>query len=69
MAKKISETIAKDYYCIPKWCRMHPYSHFDGMGGCWGISGGLVLAQGENYCLSCDYHMRNVEPPRKPEKM
>ena len=51
----------KDYYCIPKWCRFHPYAHFDGMGGCWGISGGDVLKKGERYCKECDYHQDNVQ--------
>ena len=50
----------KDFYCIPKWCRFHPYAHFDGMGGCWGISGGDVLKKGEEYCKKCDYHQDNV---------
>ena len=50
-----------DFYCIPKWCRFHPYAHFDGMGGCWGISGGDVLKKGEEYCKECDYHQDNVK--------
>ena len=62
----IAEIIAKDYYCIPNWCRMHPFDHFDGMGGCWGVSSGLVLG-GEQYCLNCDYHKNNISPPKEPE--
>lgn len=27
-----------------------------GIGGCWGISGGDVLKQGEDYCKKCEYH-------------
>ena len=50
-----------DFYCIPKWCRFHPYAHFDGMGGCWGISGGDVLKKGEEYCKKCDYHQDNAQ--------
>lgn len=56
----VAETIAKDYYCIPNWCRMHPFDHFDGMGGCLGVSSGQVLANGEKYCLNCDYYKNNV---------
>ena len=51
----------RDFYCIPKWCRFHPYAHFDNMGGCWGISGGDVLKKGEEYCKKCDYHQDNVQ--------
>ena len=50
-----------DFYCVPRWCRFHPYAHFDGMGSCWGISGGDVLKKGEEYCKKCDYHQDNVK--------
>ena len=50
----------KDYYCVPRWCCFHPYAHFDGMGGCWGISGGDVLKKGEEYCKKCEYHQDNI---------
>ena len=46
----------KNYYCIPKWCRMPPAGHFDGIGGCWSISSGIVLAKGEKACERCEYH-------------
>lgn len=54
------EHLAKSFYCIPIWCRMHPLAHFDGMGGCWGISNGCVLEDGEDYCLDCEFHKDNV---------
>lgn len=46
----------KDFYCIPRWCKMHPLAHFDSMGGCWGITDGKVQEQGEEYCKNCEYH-------------
>ena len=45
----------KDYYCIPKWCRAHPFFHHDQMGGCWGITGGQVLKNGKKYCEDCEF--------------
>ena len=66
--KDIASVISKCYYCIPNWCRMHPFDHFDGMGGCWGISSGQVLTGGEQYCLNCEHYKNNVSPPKEPEK-
>mgnify|MGYP003396336849 CR=1 FL=1 len=56
-------TKLKDYYCIPKWCRMPPMGHFDGMGGCWSISSGLVLAKGEIVCRKCEYYEKQMRNP------
>ena len=56
------EPTDKDYYCIPKWCRMPPAGHFDGMGGCWGISSSKVFQQGKRYCMKCEYAGK-VEKP------
>ena len=54
---KTLKAIIKDYYCIPfKWCNMSPGEHFDGIGGCWGISGGDVLEKGRDYCKGCKYY-------------
>lgn len=52
------EELIKKFYCIPCCCNMHPYEHFDGAGGCWGISSGRVFEK--DYCNSCEY--------KKPEK-
>jgi hypothetical protein len=40
---------------------MHPMDHFDGMGGCWGISYGLVAEQGRDYCRTCTFYRKNAE--------
>jgi hypothetical protein len=48
-------------YLIPDWCHLDMASHTDNMGGCWGISHGLVKEQGEPYCKTCEYHRDNVE--------
>lgn len=48
----------KNSYAVPRWCRMHPMSHFDGMGGCWGISHGCVAAQGRDYCRCCTFYVK-----------
>lgn len=68
VGEEVASFIRKRYYCIPNWCRMHPLSHFDGMGGCWGISSGQVLTGGEQYCLNCEYHKNNITPSKEPEK-
>ena len=52
------EELIKNYYCIPHCCNMHPYEHFDGMGGCWGISGGDVLKK--DYCNGCEYNKKTA---------
>lgn len=44
------------FYTVPYWCGMHPIEHFDGMGGCWGISYGLVFEQGRSYCKGCTFY-------------
>ena len=51
---KTLKAIGEDYYCVPKWCKMPPLDHFDGMEGCWGIS--HALEEGESYCSGCEYH-------------
>jgi hypothetical protein len=33
-----------------------PNEHFDGIGGCWGISSGLVEKGGEGYCKACEFY-------------
>lgn len=42
---------------IPHFCTMHTYEHFDGAGGCWGISRGHVGkshdVEGPHYCHTC----------------
>lgn len=45
---------------IPNWCCMCYSDHFDGMGGCWGISHGLVKQQGEPYCSTCEFYDLNA---------
>ena len=54
--EKLIKGIVENYYCIPKWCRMSPLGHFDGMGGCWSISSGIVLDKGKKVCKGCEYH-------------
>jgi hypothetical protein len=51
----------KNAYMVPRWCRMHPMDHFDGMGGCWGISHGCVAEQGRDYCRCCTFYRRVAE--------
>lgn len=41
-------------YIVPHWCSMGVLDHFDGMGGCWGVSCGAVARYGEDYCKGCD---------------
>lgn len=48
-------------YMVPRWCRMHITDHFDGMGGCWGVSSGLVAEQGRDYCRTCAFYRRIAE--------
>jgi hypothetical protein len=56
---KTLKAVTEDYYCIPfRWCNMSPGEHFDGMGGCWGISGGDVLKKGRDYCKGCKYYRK-----------
>ena len=43
-------------YIPPQWCNMSPPDHNDGMGGCWGVSGGFVYKNGEDYCKSCEFY-------------
>lgn len=50
-------------YIIPKWCRMHSSDHFDGVGGCWGISTGLVREGGRDYCRTCGFYRKNFDGP------
>ena len=44
---------------IPHWCEMSFGDHFDGMGGCWGISHGEVADKGEKHCQFCQFHYAN----------
>ena len=44
---------------IPTWCRMSQSSHQDGLGGCWGISQGMVAEQGEEWCKPCDLYNKD----------
>ena len=48
----------KNSYTVPRWCRMPISDHFDGMGGCWGVSQGCVEEQGRDYCRNCGFHRR-----------
>ena len=43
---------------VPKWCQLPPSEHQDGIGGCWGISHGLVEAKGEPYCVDCEFYAK-----------
>lgn len=45
---------------IPHWCQMSLGSHFDGVGGCWGIYHGSVTEKGEEHCITCEYHFKQV---------
>lgn len=51
---------------IPSWCRMPLPDHEDGLGGCWGISSGQQPAQGERYCVGCDFHKDRAEAAPVP---
>jgi len=42
---------------VPSWCLMSPVDHQDNLGGCWGISHGLVAKEGREYCKGCGYYM------------
>lgn len=35
--------------------------HYDGIGGCWGISMGDVAKEGEGYCKLCEYYNSNLD--------
>ena len=44
-------------YEIPDWCNMSIWAHYDGMGGCWGISEGHVNKDIEGWhCVGCEYY-------------
>ena len=45
-------------YVVPQWCQMPDEEH-QCLNGCWGISYGLVQAQGAGYCLTCEYYNGN----------
>jgi hypothetical protein len=51
----------KNSYTVPRWCGMHPLEHFDGMGGCWGISQGCVEEHGRDCCRLCPFYRRTLE--------
>lgn len=55
----------KNSYTVPRWCGMHPMEHFDGMGGCWGISQGCVAEQGRDYCRLCSFYRRTLAQTEK----
>ena len=46
----------KQRYTIPLWCTLPRLEHFDGLGGCWGISSGEVRLKGEEHCKNCEYY-------------
>jgi len=52
--KMIAELKANGYE-IPDWCNMSIWAHYDGMGGCWGITGEYVKKKGKTYCVGCEY--------------
>lgn len=43
-------------YTVPRWCRLPIPDHFDGMGGCWGVSFGRVGREGRDYCKCCPFY-------------
>lgn len=47
---------------IPSWCAMPSNEHFDGIGGCWGISSEKVKVEGEKYCAICEYYIKSQKP-------
>lgn len=49
----------KAFYTIPYWCGLSMRNHFDGVGGCWGISSGMVAEQGRDYCRGCGFYKKN----------
>lgn len=51
----------KNSYTVPRWCGMSIDDHFDGMGGCWGVSHGLVQQQGRDYCRLCSFYRRTLK--------
>lgn len=51
----------KNSYSVPRWCRMAISDHFDGMGGCWGISQGCVEEKGRDYCRNCCFYSKLAE--------
>lgn len=55
--KMIAELKANGYE-IPDWCNMSIWAHYDGMGGCWGISCGHAKKEGKKYCMGCEYCKR-----------
>ena len=42
-------------YVIPAWCELPLSDHNDGLGGCWGISTGLVEQTAGRHCDDCEY--------------
>lgn len=46
---------------VPRWCRMQPEDHKDGLGGCWGISYNKTSLTDDTYCSTCHLHENNNE--------
>jgi hypothetical protein len=46
---------------IPVWCQMSPSEHRDGIGGCWGISHGLVEETAGKHCEGCEFQNEVVD--------
>ena len=55
----------KKFYTVPYWCGMHKDDHFDGMGGCWGISSGFVFEKGRDYCKCCDLYKTTLDRTKR----
>ena len=51
---------------VPSWCQMPTSEHEHHLGGCWGIAGGYVERQGEDYCRTCEYHAKGTEERKEP---
>lgn len=69
-ATAIKKRLAAHGYIIPSWCQMSILDHDDGMGGCWGISGGRVKEHGEKYCGPCEFHKNKLySPPQEDVTM
>ena len=46
-------------YIPPQWCKLSPMEHFDGMGGCWSVSSGMVQDEGFKRCETCEYVIKD----------
>jgi len=43
------------HYITPRWCGLSYEEHYDGVGGCWGVSHGFVEKDGFCHCWKCEY--------------